>query len=55
VSITHRQFGKMARTFLRYTRVLSWEKLKERILLGIQEINEQLAVHRWRKFDLLMT
>jgi transposase len=48
-------FGKMARTFLRHIRVSSWEELKERILLGIQEINEQPVVHRWRKFDLLTT
>ena len=47
--------GKMARTLLRHIRVSSWEKLKERILIGIKEINEQPVVHRWRKFDLLMT
>jgi transposase len=46
-------FGKMARTFLRHIRVSSWEELKERILLGVQEINEQPVVHRWRKFELL--
>ena len=46
-------FGKMARTFLRHIRVSSWEELKKRILLGVQEINEQPVVHRWRKFELL--
>jgi transposase len=46
-------FGKMARTFLRHIRVSSWEELKERILLGVQEINEKPVVHRWRKFELL--
>lgn len=46
-------FGKMARTFLRHIRVSSWEELKERILLGVREINEQPVVHRWRKFELL--
>jgi transposase len=46
-------FGKMARTFLRHIRVSSWEELKERILLGVKEINEKPVVHRWRKFELL--
>ena len=46
-------FGKMARTFLRHIRVSSWKELKERILLGVQEINEKPVVHRWRKFELL--
>lgn len=46
-------FSKMARTFLRHIRVSSWEELKKRILLGVQEINDQPIVHRWRKFDLL--
>ena len=48
-------FGKMARTFLRHIRVSSWEELKERILLGVQEINEKPVIHRWRKFELLTT
>lgn len=46
-------FSKMARTFLRHIRVSSWEELKKRILLGVQEINGQPVVHRWRKFELL--
>lgn len=46
-------FGKMARTFLRHIRVSSWDDLKKRILLGVQEINEQPVVHRWRKFESL--
>jgi len=46
-------FGKMARAFLHHIRVSSWEKLKERILLGVREINEKPVVHRWRKFELL--
>jgi len=48
-------FGKMARTFLRHIRVSSWEELKERILLGVQEINEKPVVHRWRKFEFSKT
>jgi len=44
-------FGKMARTFLKYIRVNSKQELKERILLGIKEINASPVVHFWRKFD----
>jgi transposase len=47
-------FGKMAHTFLRHIRVKSKEELKERILLGIAEINAAPVVHRWKKFDLLL-
>lgn len=46
-------FGKMARTFLRHIRVKSKAELKERILLGIAEINAAPVVHRWKNFDLL--
>ena len=48
-------FGKMARTFLRQIRVASKAELKDRILLGIAEINAAPVVHRWKKFDLLVT
>jgi transposase len=44
-------FGKMARTFLKHIRVNSKEELKERILLGIKEINASPVVHRWKKFN----
>lgn len=44
-------FGKMARTFLKKIRVESVTELKERILKGIEEINENPVVHRWSKFD----
>jgi transposase len=44
-------FGKMARTFLKHIRVNSKLELKERILLGIKEINDSPIVHRWKKFD----
>ena len=44
-------FGKMARTFLKHIRVNSKKELKERILLGIKEINDDPVVHRWKKFD----
>jgi transposase len=46
-------FGKMARTFLRGIRVESWQELKDRILLGIDEINRAPVVHRWRNFSPL--
>jgi len=47
-------FGKMAHTFLRQIRVKSRAELKERILLGIAEINLAPVVHRWKKLDLLL-
>jgi len=46
-------FGKMARTFLRHIRVQSREELRQRILKGIDEINEMPIVHRWKAFDPL--
>jgi transposase len=46
-------FSKMARTFLRHIRVASKAELKERILLGIAELNAHPVIHRWKKFDLL--
>jgi hypothetical protein len=53
LNIVETLFGKMARTFLRHIRVHSWEELRERILLGIAEINAAPVVHRWKKFDAL--
>ena len=44
-------FGKMARTFLKHIRVSSKKELKDRILLGIKEINDSHVVHRWKKFN----
>jgi hypothetical protein len=43
----------MTRTFLRGIRVKSREELKERILLGVAEINAMPVVHRWKAFDAL--
>jgi transposase len=48
-------FGKMARTFLKHIRVVSRQELKDRILLGIAEINQEPVVHQWKKFDALNT
>jgi transposase len=45
-------FSKMARTFLKHIRVESKAELKARILKGIEEINAEPVVHRWRKFNL---
>ncbi len=55
LNIVETLFGKMARTFLRQMRVQSWEELRDRILLGVAEINAAPVVHRWKKFDALMT
>jgi len=53
LNIVETLFGKMARTFLRHVRVQSWEELRERILKGIEEINADPVVHRWKKFEAL--
>ena len=53
LNIVETLFGKMARTFLRHVRVQSWEELRERILKGIEEINVDPVVHRWKKFEAL--
>jgi len=44
-------FGKMARTFLKNIRVNSKDELRQRILKGIEEINDAPVVHRWKKFE----
>ena len=46
-------FSKMSRAFLRHIRVDSWEELKARILLGVEEMNRTPVVFRWRNFDLM--
>ena len=53
LNIVETLFGKMARTFLRHIRVQSWEELRDRILLGIAEINAAPVVHRWKNFNAL--
>jgi transposase len=55
LNIVETLFGKMARTFLRHIRVKSWEELRNRILKGIEEINADPVVHRWKKFAALAT
>jgi transposase len=53
LNIVETLFGKMARTFLRQIRVQSWEELRDRILLGVAEINAAPVVHRWKNFEAL--
>jgi len=53
LNIVETLFGKMTRTFLRHIRVQSRKELRERILLGIAEINEMPVVHRWKAFEAL--
>jgi transposase len=53
LNIVETLFGKMARTFLRHVRVQSWAELRDRILKGIEEINADPVVHRWKKFEAL--
>jgi len=55
LNIVETLFGKMTRTFLRRIRVQSKNELKERILLGIAEINAMPVVHRWKAFEALET
>jgi len=55
LNIVETLFGKMARTFLKHIRVQSRNELRERILKGVEEINELPVVHRWKKFEALTT
>lgn len=41
-------FSKIARSFLRHIRVASTEELVERIYRGIEEINREPVIFRWR-------
>jgi transposase len=52
LNIIETLFSKMSRGFLKGMRVKNIKELKERILLGISEINQKSVVHRWRAFDL---
>jgi transposase len=48
LNIVETLFGKMARTFLKHIRVQSRDELRDRILQGIEEINQSPVVHRWK-------
>ena len=41
-------FSKIARTFLRHIRVESKKELIDRIYLGIEQINDDPVIFRWR-------
>jgi len=41
----------MARSFLKHIRVGSLKELKERILKGVAEINDEPVIHRWTNFE----
>lgn len=45
-------FSKMARTFLKSIRVANLQELKDRILQGVREMNQQPVIFRWKAFDL---
>jgi len=53
LNIVETLFGKMTRTFLRQIRVGSKKELRDRVLLGIAEINQMPVVHRWKAFEAL--
>jgi transposase len=53
LNIVETLFGKMARTFLKQIRVQSKEELRQRILKGIDEINQMPVVHQWKAFQAL--
>jgi transposase len=48
LNIVETLFGEMARTFLRHIRVQSRDELRDRILKGIEEINQSPVVPRWK-------
>ena len=53
LNIVERLFGKMARNFLKQIRVSSREKLRQRFLKGIEEINQSPVAHYWNAFQTL--
>jgi transposase/biotin operon repressor len=53
LNIVETLFGKMARTFLKQIRVQTKDELRQRILKGIDEINQMPVVHRWKAFEAL--
>ena len=51
LNIVEGLFSKMARSFLKHIRVGSLKELKERILKGVAEINDEPVIHRWTNFE----
>ena len=41
-------FSKIARSFLKHIRVDSIDELKQRIYQGIEEINQEPVIFKWR-------
>jgi len=52
LNLVEMAFSKMARSFLRHTRVASVDELKQRILQGIDEMNAHPVRFQWKSFDL---
>jgi len=46
-TLSRGSFSKLARSVLRYIRIASKQKLKERIMATIDEVNRQPVVHSW--------
>lgn len=55
LNLVEMAFSRMARSFLRHIRVSSKGELKQCILQGIDEMNAEPVVMRWRKYDLELT
>ena len=55
LNLVESAFSKMARSFLRHIRVASLDELKQRILVGIDEMNAHPVRRQWKRFDFLMT
>jgi len=53
LNLAENLFAKMTKTFLRHIRVASKQELKDRILKGIDEMNEQPILFRWTQFEAL--
>lgn len=51
LNLVESAFSKMARSFLRHIRVASLDELKQRILQGIEEMNEQPVRFQWRNYE----
>lgn len=51
LNLIEMMFSKMSRSFLKMIRVESKEELKERIMLGIKEMNESPVIFKWKNFN----
>ena len=55
LNLVESAFSKMARSFLRHIRVASLDELRQRILQGIDEMNDHPVRFQWKNFDFQMT